>query len=92
MNGMEESKQVKASKDPSFIPLMRGLALELLIYTPLVTLYFLLFLHFAKDTLTMLFEESPTIYAVVATLAIVGQGVLLEMITSWLLRKVGLRQ
>lgn len=89
---MKNLKQIKPSKDPSFIPMMRSLALELLIYAPLVTLYFLLFLFFTKDRLAMLFERSPITYAIIATLAIVGQGVLLEMLTSWLLRKIGLRQ
>jgi hypothetical protein len=89
---MEEQEQQSPKKDPSFAPLMRSLALELAIYGPLVTLYFFIFLHFAEEYFTMLFGQDLTLYALFAILAIVGQGVLLEQLTSWLLRRVGLRQ
>jgi hypothetical protein len=77
--------------DPSFVPLMKSLTLELVIYGPLVTLYFLIVLRTANDWLTHLYTASSTKYAVVAVLLIVGQGVMLEMLTSWLLRRIGLR-
>jgi len=70
---------------------MKSLTLELVIYGPLVTLYFLIVLRTANDWLTNLYTASSTKYAVVAVLLIVGQGVMLEMLTSWLLRRIGLR-
>jgi hypothetical protein len=77
--------------DPSFKPLMRSLALELCIYAPLVTVYFIVILHFAKDPLVQLFQEGSTSYAFITLILILAQGVLLEVFTSWLLRRIGLR-
>jgi hypothetical protein len=77
--------------DPSFRPLMRSLSIELAIYAPLVTIYFIIIVHFAKQPLVNLYHEAPVLYAILATLVIIAQGVLLEAVTSWLLRKIGLR-
>ena len=84
---LEKTKQV----DPSFKPLMRNLSIELAIYAPLVTAYFFIFMRFAKEPLVRLYHETPVLYAIAAGLVIVGQGVLLGALTSWLLRKIGLR-
>jgi hypothetical protein len=64
---------------------------ELAVYIPLVILYFFLFLRVAEDYLAELYEQAPLPYAVAAIVAIVGQGVLLEWLTSWLFRRYGLR-
>lgn len=88
MSGNSESSR---RIDPSFIPLMRSLALELAIYGPLVTLYFFIVLRTANDWLTSLYTTSSTAFAVVSVLLIVGQGAMLEILTSWLLRRIGLR-
>ena len=88
---MNDRKKSSSQKDPSFKPMMRSLALELAIYGPLVTIYFLLILAFARDLLLRMYNEMPVVYSVVTLLMIVGQGVLLEALTSWLLRKIGLR-
>ncbi len=77
--------------DPSFKPLMRSLALELCIYAPLVTVYFIVVLHFAKEPLVQLYQEGATSYAFITLILILAQGVLLEAFTSWLLRRIGLR-
>ena len=77
--------------DPSFKPLMRSLALELCIYAPLVTVYFILVLHFAKEPLVQLYREGSTSYALLTLLIILAQAALLEAFTSWLLRRIGLR-
>ena len=77
--------------DPSLQPLIRSLLAELAIYIPLVILYFFLFLRIAEAYLARLYEQAPLPYAVAAIVAIVGQGVLLEWLTSWLLRRYGLR-
>jgi hypothetical protein len=78
-------------KDPSFKPMMRSLALELIIYGPLVTIYFLIVIYFGKDLLLRIYAEQPVFYSIVTLSVIVAQGVLLEALTSWLLRKIGLR-
>jgi len=77
--------------DPSFKPLIRNLSIELAIYAPLVTVYYMIVIQFAKTPLVRLYNEKPVIYATAAILAIVGQGVLLEALTSWLIRRIGLR-
>jgi len=88
---MSGRKNLLTQSDPSFKPMLRSLALELVIYGPLVTLYFLLIFAFARDLLVSIYHEMPVVYSIVALLMIVGQGVLLEALTSWLLRKIGLR-
>ena len=60
--------------------------LELVVYAGLVTGYFFLVLHFLGGALRILYETNKTTYAVVALALIVGQGVLLEVLTSALLR------
>jgi hypothetical protein len=71
---------------------MRSLGLELVIYAPIVTLYYLFVLRRMNTWLTDLFNTSTIEYAAVAILLVVVQGVSLEILTSWLLRRIGLRQ
>jgi hypothetical protein len=79
------------ARDPSLKPLLRSLLAELAIYTPLVIVYYLLILQVAERYLADLYQQAPLPYAVAAILAIVVQGVLLERLTSWLVRQFGLR-
>jgi hypothetical protein len=65
---------------------LKTFALELAIYALLVSGYFFLVLHFLGAWLRHLFDANKGIYAVVAVALIVGQGVMLEMLTTWLLR------
>ena len=78
--------------DPSLKPLLRSVALELLIYAPLVVLYFLLVLRLAAHYLADLYYENTPMYAFIALSAILAQGVLLERLTTWLLHRFGLRK
>jgi hypothetical protein len=61
-------------------------AIELAVYAVLVTGYFLLVLHFLGGALRNLYETNKTTYAIVTLALIVGQGVLLETVTTALLR------
>jgi hypothetical protein len=88
---MKEESSVRSSGDPSLRPLLRSLLLELVIYAPLVLLYFLLVLRYANDYITQLHTRDTVLYAIVAIAAIVAQAVLLERFTAWLLRRFGLR-
>jgi hypothetical protein len=88
---MSDSSTSPSKQDPSLRPLLRSILLELAIYVPVVAAYFLLILRYASDKLTSLYQDSLPLYAIAATLAIVTQGVLLEVLTSWLLRRFGLR-
>jgi hypothetical protein len=88
---MKRELQSRPSSDPSLLPLLRSLMLELAIYIPLVVLYFLLALRYANDYLTQLYQTNTISYAIIAITAIVVQAVLLERLTAWLLRRFGLR-
>ena len=88
---MSKQQNQLQTSDPSFKPLMRSLALELLIYVPSVTLYFIPVLFFSKGPLVRLYNEMPVAYAIIGTLVVLAQGVLLEAFTSRLLRRIGLR-
>jgi hypothetical protein len=59
---------------------------ELAVYAGLVTGYFFLVLHFLGGALKDLFLTNKFTYAVVALALIVGQGVLLQTLTTYLLR------
>lgn len=60
--------------------------IELGVYAVLVVLYYFLVLHFLGDWLLHTFQHSRKSYAVLALVLIVGQGFLLEMLTTTLLR------
>ena len=61
-------------------------ALELVLYAGFVALYYFLVLHFLGGWLERIFHVNRTGYAVVALLLMVGQGILLEMLTGALLQ------
>jgi uncharacterized membrane protein YhaH (DUF805 family) len=88
---MAGNKPKSARRDPSLLPIMRSFGLEMLLYLPPAIIYLALLLRFATGPLRRLSETDPTIYALLCLIVIVGQGVLLEIFTSWLLRRIGLR-
>jgi hypothetical protein len=59
---------------------------ELAIYSVLVVIYFFLVLHFLADWLFHLFEGNIKLYALVSIGLILGQAILLEMVTTFLFR------
>jgi uncharacterized membrane protein len=65
---------------------LRVFAIELAIYTILVTAYFFLVLHLLGGWLYRLETQHRITYAVVALLLIVGQAVVLDAVTTVLLR------
>jgi hypothetical protein len=72
--------------------LIRNFAIEVLIYAVLVVVYFLLVLRLLGEPLMRLFTENLTIYAVAALVLIVVQGALLELLTSFLVSRIGLER
>jgi hypothetical protein len=88
---MSEIPVVDEDRDPSFGPLMRSLAIEAVFYAPIAIGYFLLFQRFVNKPLFRLYNEIPVSYAILGTFLIIIQGILLELVTSWLLRRIGLR-
>ena len=67
---------------------LKSFLLELVVYSILVVGYYFLVLHFLGDWLELLFEQKRRVYASVALLLIVGQGILLETLTTALLKTI----
>ncbi len=70
--------------------LLRNFGIEVLIYAVLVVAYFFLILEFLGEPLQRLFEHSLVLYAFISLALIVAQGVVLEAVTSFLIRQLGL--
>jgi hypothetical protein len=68
------------------IKTFRAFAIELTIYALLVVAYFFLVLHLLGNWLHRLEGQHRVIYAFVAILLIIGQAVVLESVTTSLLR------
>jgi hypothetical protein len=60
-------------------------AIELVLYAILVAAYYFLVLHFIGDALLDIYRYQRKLYAGLALGLIVGQGVLLEILTRFLL-------
>ncbi|HXG94604.1 MAG TPA: hypothetical protein VNN73_19840 [Blastocatellia bacterium] len=65
---------------------LRSFLIELVIYAALVVAYVFFVLHLLEHWLQDIYGHSKVHYAIAALALIVGQGVVLEMITSALLR------
>jgi hypothetical protein len=77
-------------KDPEFRTLLRNFAVEVAIYAILVVIYFLVVLQLLGDPLAALFDDHRTLYAIIALGLILAQAVLLEGVTSLIIRWLGL--
>jgi hypothetical protein len=67
---------------------LRAFAIELVIYAVLVVAYFFLVLHLLGQWLYELEIHRRYTYAALAILLIVGQAVLLESLTTFLIRLI----
>jgi len=67
---------------------LKAFGIELVIYAALMTGYFFVVLHFLGSYLQTLETGHRFVYAVVAILLILGQAVLLEAVTTSLLRLI----
>jgi len=65
---------------------LRDFSIELAIYALLVVAYFFLVLHLLGDWLYQLESQHRYIYASVAILLMIGQAVVLQNVTTLLLR------
>jgi hypothetical protein len=65
---------------------LRAFLVELLVYGIFVTAYFFLVLHYLAGWLQDLHLNHVKVYAGVTLVLIIGQAVLLESVTTWLLR------
>jgi hypothetical protein len=65
---------------------LRAFLIELAVYAVFVTAYFFLVLHYLSGWLQDLHLNHVRLYALMAIVLIIGQAVLLESVTTWLLR------
>ncbi len=70
--------------------LLLNFLIEIIIYGILLAIYFVLVLRYLGQPLNQLFHLDPWVYAFATLLLIVIQSVALEMITSFLLDRLGL--
>ena len=71
---------------------LRNFGIELAIYAVLILIYFLLVLRYLIIPLATLFYTNPSLYAVVSLFLIVVQAVVLEAVTSYLVKRLGLER
>jgi hypothetical protein len=67
---------------------LRAFLIELMIYAVLVVVYFFLVLHFLGEGLQQLEQNHRYSYAGLAILLMIGQAVLLQNVTTFLLRLI----
>ena len=68
----------------------RNIIIELILYAVLVIVYALTVIRFLVQPLANFYANDRTLYAVLALALIVGQGVFLEEVTSFLLDRLRL--
>jgi hypothetical protein len=68
------------------IKTLRAFLVELAVYAVFVTGYFFLVLHYLSGWLQDLHLNHVKVYALATIVLIIGQAVLLESVTTWLLR------
>ena len=74
------------SEKPNLRKLVRNFIIELAVYGVLLVVYFFAVLQFLGGMLHNLYLTNTTIYAVVGLVLIVAQAVVLEAVTSYLIR------
>ena len=67
---------------------LRAFSVELIVYAILVTAYFFLVLHFLGGWLRHMDQHNRYAYAAVAVLLMIGQAVLLQYVTTFLLKLI----
>jgi hypothetical protein len=72
--------------------LLRNLVLEVIVYSILLLVYFLIVLRYLGEPLNELFHQSLVVYAGATLLLIVAQSVALDFITSFLVARLDLEK
>lgn len=87
---MAKTKEININPDLRI--LIRNFVIELVLYGALVVGYFLIALRYLNDYLTDLFQNNLILYAFLALLLIVAQGVFLDSLTSFMLNQIKLER
>ncbi len=72
--------------------LLRNFAIEVTVYGILVVVYFVVVLRLLGEPLTRLFHSNLVAYAFIGLALIVAQGIVLELVTSFLLDQLELER
>ncbi|HSS44325.1 MAG TPA: hypothetical protein VLO07_03200 [Thermoanaerobaculia bacterium] len=75
------------AESPGMPNALRVLAIEIIAYAILVTLYLVAVLRALRPWLAALAARHDASYALCCLLLMLGQGVILESLTTWLLRR-----
>jgi len=75
---------------PKMRTLLRNFVIELTVYGVLVTAYVAVVLRLLDEPLARLFSSNLTAYALTGLILILAQGVLLDIVTSFLLDRLRL--
>ena len=67
---------------------LNAFLIELVVYSALVIGYFFAVLHFLAEWINQLAKTHINLYAFVAIVLIIGQAILLESVTTWLMRRL----
>jgi hypothetical protein len=71
---------------PNLQRLVRNFAIELVVYGLLLVVYFFAVLRFLGGILNDLYLDNTTLYAGIGLILIITQAVVLEAVTSYLIR------
>jgi hypothetical protein len=80
------------SPRPNLQKLVRNFIIELAVYGILLIIYFFAVLQFLDGILNNLYLNNTTLYAIVGLALIVAQAVVLEAVTSYLIRLLHLER
>lgn len=72
--------------------LLRNLILEVIIYSLLLLIYFLVVLRFLGEPLNELFHQNLVVYAGATLFLIVAQSVALDFVTTFLVERLDLEK
>ena len=78
------------SQKPNLRKLVRNFIIELAVYGVLLVFYFFAVLQFLGEMLSNLFYKNMPLYAIIGLALIVTQAVVLEAVTSYLIRLLNL--
>ena len=79
-------------KDPMIKKMIGNFAIELVIYAILVVVYFVLVLRLLGEPLSQLYQDNLVLYAFLALGLVLVQAVVLESVTSFIMKLLGLDQ
>jgi hypothetical protein len=80
------------SQKPNLRKLVRNFIIELAVYGMLLVVYFFAVLQFLGGMLSNLFLNNMSLYAIVGLALIITQAVVLEAVTSYLIRLLHLER